>query len=68
MQRNLIFTAVFAAFSLFFSQLSLAEESSAFVARNAALEQRAADAAHQEAVAKQNAAEQQSQAGNAQDS
>ncbi|MFC5694748.1 hypothetical protein ACFPU0_04145 [Pseudomonas sp. GCM10022186] len=53
MQRNVIFTAIFAAFSLFFSQLTLAEESNTFVARNAALAEQRADAAQQEAVARQ---------------
>ena len=68
MQRNMIFTAVFAVFSLFFSQLTLAEESGSFVARNAALAELRAEAAQQQAVAKQSAPEQQKQAGNAQDS
>ncbi|MCO6055976.1 hypothetical protein NG726_04745 [Pseudomonas sp. MOB-449] len=58
MQRNLIFTAAFAAFSLFFSQLTLAEESSSFVARNAALVEQRADAAQQEAIATQGAKQQ----------
>lgn len=62
MQRNLIFTAAFAAFSLLFSQLTLAEESSTFVARNAALAEQRADAAQQEAIAKQSADQQQSDA------
>lgn len=53
MQRNMIFTAVFAVFSLFFSQVTLAEESSSFVAHSAAVNQQRADAAQQEAVAKQ---------------
>lgn len=61
MQRNLIATAFFAVFSLFFSQLTLAEESSAFVARNAALAEQRAAAAHQDAVAKQNATQQQAE-------
>ncbi|MNT58856.1 hypothetical protein D3C72_1963200 [compost metagenome] len=68
MQRNMIFTAVFAVFSLFFSQLTLAEESNGFVARNAALAQQRAEAAQQQAVAKQGAPEQQKQTDNAQDS
>jgi hypothetical protein len=68
MQRNVIFTAVFAVFSLFFSQLTLAEESGSFVARNAALAELRAEAAQQQAVAKQSAPEQQKQADNAQDS
>ncbi|MDH4651866.1 hypothetical protein SA496_26760 [Pseudomonas sp. JS3066] len=67
MQRNAIFTAVFAVFSLFFSQLTLAEESNAFVARNAALAEQRADAAQQEAIAKQGA-EQQKQSDAHQDS
>ena len=58
MQRNMIFTAVFAVFSLFFSQLTLAEESNTFVARNAALTEQRADAAQQEAIAKQGADQQ----------
>ncbi|MGY4535400.1 tRNA(Arg) A34 adenosine deaminase TadA [Pseudomonas sp. TE3786] len=56
MQRTLIFTALFATSSLFFSQLSLAEESPAFVARNAAIAQQQ-QSAHAEAVATQKAAE-----------
>jgi hypothetical protein len=68
MQRNVIFTAVFAVFSLFFSQLTLAEESGSFVARNAALAEQRAEAAQQQAIAKQSAPEQQKQADNAQDS
>lgn len=68
MQRNLIFTAVFAVFPLLFSQLTLAEESNGFVARNAALAQQRAEAAQQQAIAKQSAPEQQKQAGDAQDS
>ncbi|WP_342246236.1 hypothetical protein [Pseudomonas sp. OTU5201] len=67
MQRNLTFTAVFAVFSLFFSQLTLAEESNAFVARNAALAEQRADAAQQDAIAKQGA-EQQKQSDVHQDS
>ena len=67
MQRNLIFTAVFAVFSLFFSQLTLASESGAFVARNAALAEQRADAAQKQA-AEQRAAQQQQQTDNAQDS
>lgn len=67
MQRNVIFTAIFAVFSLFFSQLTLAEESGAFVARNAALAEQRAEAAHQEAIAKQGA-DQQEQAKASQDS
>ncbi|MCY1207750.1 hypothetical protein D9M68_387430 [compost metagenome] len=58
MQRNVIFAAVFSVFSLFFSQLSLAEESGTFVARNAALAEQRAEAAHQEAIAKQGADQQ----------
>ncbi|GAC1034365.1 hypothetical protein thsps21_51940 [Pseudomonas sp. No.21] len=53
MQRNLFVTAAFTAFALSFTQFSFAEESSAFVARNAQYEQRAQDAAQQEAIAKQ---------------
>lgn len=56
MQRTLIFTALFATSSLFFSQLSLAEESPAFVARNVAIQQKA-QGANAEAVATQKAAE-----------
>ncbi|UXY52830.1 hypothetical protein [Pseudomonas tohonis] len=55
MQRNLFVTAAFTAFALSFTQFSFAEESSAFVARNAQYEQRAQDAAQQQAVAKQSA-------------
>lgn len=56
MHRTLAFTALFATTSLFFAQASLAEESPAFVARNAAIAQQHqhADA---EAVATQKAAE-----------
>jgi hypothetical protein len=68
MQRNLIFSVVFAAFSLPFSQLTLAEESNGSAARNAALAEKRAEAAQQQAIAKQSAPEQQKQAGNAQDS
>ncbi|NWL77376.1 hypothetical protein DM872_10965 [Pseudomonas taiwanensis] len=67
MQRNALFTAVFAVFSLFFAQLTLAEESNTFVARNAALAEQRADAAQQEAIAKQGA-EQQQQSDTHQDS
>ncbi|WP_271410066.1 hypothetical protein [Pseudomonas sp. Q1-7] len=58
MQRNTIFTAIFAVFSLFFSQLTLAEESGSFVARNAALAEQRAEAAHQVAIVKQGADQQ----------
>ena len=58
MQRNAIFAAIFAATPLFFSQLTLAEESGSFVARNAALAEQRADAAQQEAIAKQGADQQ----------
>ncbi len=54
MSRNLLFTALFATSSLFFSQLSLAEESPAFVARNAAIAQQQ-QTATAEAVATQKA-------------
>ncbi|AOE82687.1 hypothetical protein [Pseudomonas sp. TCU-HL1] len=67
MQRNLIFTAFIAVFSLFFSQLTLAEESNTFVAHNAALAEQRADAAQQEAIAKQGA-EPQKQSDTRQDS
>ena len=67
MQRNAIFAAVFAVFPLFFSQLTLAEESGTFVARNAALAEQRADAAQQEAIAKQGA-DQQKQSDARQDS
>ncbi len=67
MQRNVIFAAVFAVTSLFFSQLTLASESGAFVARNAALAEKRAEAAKKQAVAKQGA-EQQKQADARQDS
>ncbi len=67
MQRNLIFAATLFAFSLFFAQVGFAEESSGFVARNAALQQRAADAAQQQALVKQ-AAPEASQVEAAQDS
>jgi hypothetical protein len=62
MQRTLIFTALFATSSLFFAQVSQAEESPAFVARNAAIAQQHQQA-QAEAVAAQKAAEK-----NAQDS
>lgn len=52
MQRNLIFSTAFAAFSLFFSQVSLAEESPRFVAFKAELAQQRASA-EQQAVVKQ---------------
>ncbi|MFU6375290.1 hypothetical protein ACM792_08885 [Metapseudomonas otitidis] len=55
MHRNLFITASFAAFALSFAQFSFAEESSAFVARNAQYQQRAIDAAHEQAVARQGA-------------
>lgn len=58
MQRNAIFTVIFAVFSLFFSQLTLAEESGSFVARNAALAEQRAEAAHQVAIVKQGAGQQ----------
>ncbi|MDH4560148.1 hypothetical protein E8F06_03935 [Pseudomonas sp. BN411] len=57
MQRNAIFAAAFAVFTLFFSQLTLAEESASFVARNAALAEQRADA-QQKAIAKQGADQQ----------
>ena len=57
MRNTLLFTALFATSSLFFSQLSLAEESPAFVARNAAIAQKA-QSAQAEAVAAQKAAAQ----------
>lgn len=41
MQHNLLIVATFSAFSLLFAQLSFAEESSTFVARNVALQQHA---------------------------
>ncbi|MEK1938771.1 MAG: hypothetical protein AAAB16_00230 [Pseudomonas sp.] len=56
MPRTLLFTALFATSSLFFSQLSLAEESPAFVARNAAIAQQQKNS-NAEAVAAQKAAE-----------
>ncbi|MEN0106749.1 MAG: hypothetical protein AAGC84_10015 [Pseudomonas sp.] len=56
MRQSLLFTALFATSSLFFSQLSLAEESPAFVARNAAIAQKV-QGANAEAVAAQKAAE-----------
>jgi hypothetical protein len=62
MPRTLLFTALFATSSLFFSQLSQAEESPAFVARNVAIQEKA-QSANAEAVAAQKAAEK-----NAQDS
>lgn len=52
MKINLIFATTLSAFSLFFAQAGFAEESAGFVARNAALQQRAADAAQQQALAK----------------
>ncbi|MDT4874040.1 hypothetical protein FQZ97_1093160 [compost metagenome] len=67
MQRNTLFTAVFAVFSLFFAQLTFAEESNAFVARNASLAEQRADAAQQQAIAKQGT-EQHKQADVSQDS
>lgn len=54
MRNTLLFTALFATSSLFFAQLSLAEESPAFVARNAAFTQKA-QSAQAEAVAAQKA-------------
>lgn len=60
MSRTLFFTALFATSSLFFSQLSLAEESPAFVARSEAMQHRA-QSAQDEAVATRKAAEQVSQ-------
>jgi hypothetical protein len=56
MQRTLIFTALFATSSLFFATVSQAEESPAFVARNAAIAQHQQDAQSQ-AVAAQKATE-----------
>lgn len=56
MPRTLLFTALFATISLFFSQLSLAEESPAFVARNAAIAQQQKNS-NAESVAAQKAAE-----------
>ncbi len=56
MSRTLIFTAVFATSSLFFSTVSVAEESPAFVARNEAIQQKA-QSANAEAVAAQKAAD-----------
>jgi hypothetical protein len=56
MQRTLMFTALFATSSLFFSQVSLAEESPAFVARNAAIAQQQ-HSTNAESVAAQKAAE-----------
>lgn len=56
MQRPLIFTALFATSSLFFAQASLAEESPAFVARNAAIAQQQQHA-QADALAAQKAAE-----------
>lgn len=53
MQRNLIFTAVFAAFSLFFSPLTLAEESPGFVAHNEALAQQRSAVVHAHSLAGQ---------------
>lgn len=53
MQRNFLVTASFAAFALSFAQFSFAEESASFVARNAQYQQRALDAAHEQAVARQ---------------
>ena len=67
MQRNVIFTAVFAVFPLFFSQLTLASESGAFVARNAALAELRAEAAQKKA-AEQRAAQQQQRTDDSQDS
>ena len=52
MQRNLIFTAIFAVSTLFFSQVTLAEESASFVAFKAEIAQQRA-AAEQQAIAKQ---------------
>ena len=54
MRNTLLVTALFATSSLFFAQLSLAEESPAFVARNAAFAQKA-QSAQAEAVAAQKA-------------
>ncbi len=56
MTRTLLLTAIFATNSLFFSQLTLAEESPAFVARNAAIQEKAQGATDQ-AVAAQKAAD-----------
>lgn len=62
MKRNLLVAATFSVVSLLFTQLSLAGESSTFVARNAALQQRTKDAAHERAVAKQDASSEAEQA------
>ncbi|WP_236715556.1 hypothetical protein [Pseudomonas sp. BMS12] len=52
MQRNLIFTAIFSLSTLFFSQVTLAEESASFVTHKAELAQQR-DSAEQQAIAKQ---------------
>ncbi len=52
MQRNLIFTAIFAVSTLFFSQVTLAEESASFVTHKAELAQQRTTA-EQQAIAKQ---------------
>lgn len=59
MRNTSLVTAIFATSSLFFAQLGLAEESPAFVARNAAFAQKA-QSAQAEAVAAQKAASEKS--------
>lgn len=68
MQRYSVLTAAFVLSSLFFTQACLAEESAAFVARNAALQQRAADAALEQIVAKKNQPDNATSGKSAQDS
>ncbi|ARU88461.1 hypothetical protein [Pseudomonas sp. M30-35] len=52
MKPYLIFGSTLCAFTLLFSQLSQAEESASFVARNEQVQQQANDTAQREALAK----------------
>ncbi|MFI8482802.1 hypothetical protein ACIGCM_19760 [Pseudomonas sp. NPDC078700] len=52
MKPYLLFGSTLCAFTLLFSQMSQAEESASFVARNERVQQQASDAAQREALAK----------------